>query len=161
VRNIWGRPRRCCGTAGYSSPECETAKAELFNPPPVRFTATGSMTVSRSGHTGDGLLPDGRVLIAGGVLDFGAGGTSSRFPKVPGAASAELYDPVSGQVYLDRQHERGTLWAYSDVAGSTVPSWSPERATRRSYSTPGPETFSVVGGEVLNAAMRPSHGDTA
>jgi hypothetical protein len=73
----------------------ETASAELFNPSTGRFMATGSMTISRSGHTAT-LLPDGRVLIAGGVLDFGAGGTFP-VPGGPGAASAELYDPVSGK----------------------------------------------------------------
>ena len=72
----------------------KTAKAELFKPSTGTFTATGSMTVSRTGHTAT-MLPDGRVLIAGGVLDFGAGGTVP-VPAGPGAASAELYDPVSG-----------------------------------------------------------------
>jgi hypothetical protein len=42
------------------------------------FTATGQMTTARSGHTAT-LLPDGKVLIAGG-----------------GSATVELYDPSTG-----------------------------------------------------------------
>jgi hypothetical protein len=43
-----------------------------------KFTATGNMTVARSGHTAT-LLQDGRVLITGG-----------------GSATVELYDPSTG-----------------------------------------------------------------
>jgi len=44
------------------------------------FTATGSMTVERGAHTAT-LLPDGRVLIAGGFNNLN---------------TAELYDPSTG-----------------------------------------------------------------
>ncbi|MCX6390140.1 MAG: hypothetical protein NT122_05835, partial [Solirubrobacterales bacterium] len=59
------------------------ASAELYDPASGTFTATGSMTVTRAYQTAT-LLPDGKVLIAGG--DDGSGSS---------AASAELYTPTS------------------------------------------------------------------
>jgi N-acetylneuraminic acid mutarotase len=60
------------------------ASAELFDPDSGAWTATGSMGEQRSSHTAT-LLPDGRVLVAGGdTAGWGA------------VASVELYDPASG-----------------------------------------------------------------
>lgn len=53
--------------------------AELFDPTTGTFTPTGRMATGRSDHTAT-ILPDGRVLIAGGA----------------GAVNAELYDPIAG-----------------------------------------------------------------
>ncbi len=60
------------------------ASAELYDPSSGTFTRTGDMTSPRIGHTAT-LLPDGRVLMAGG-LD----------PSANALISAELYDPASG-----------------------------------------------------------------
>jgi hypothetical protein len=57
--------------------------AELFDPRTGTFSPTVSMTMARAGPAVT-LLPDGRVLIAGGT---GPGGQR---------ASAELYDPRAG-----------------------------------------------------------------
>jgi hypothetical protein len=59
------------------------SEAELYDPTSGTWRTTGSMTGTRDGHTAT-LLPDGKVLVAGG------GG----FLTV--LASAELYDPASG-----------------------------------------------------------------
>jgi len=58
--------------------------AEIYDPVSGTFTPTGSLTEARVG--GEVVLPDGRVLLAGGI---GIGGTQT-------LASAEVYDPASG-----------------------------------------------------------------
>ena len=58
------------------------ASAELYDPATGTFTATGSMTIARSGATAT-LLNNGNVLVAGGV-------DATNTPL----ASAELYEPI-------------------------------------------------------------------
>ena len=63
-----------------------TSAVELFNSTTLTFANTGSMFQSvRYGHTSN-LLPNGKVLVAGGYQ------TSSSSPLL----SAELYDPTTG-----------------------------------------------------------------
>ncbi len=72
------------GYYGDALPATFPAAAELYDPAMGVFTATGSLaTGGRSGHTAT-LLPNGKVLIAGG----GNGGVS--------APGSELYDPATG-----------------------------------------------------------------
>ena len=61
------------------------------------FTATGSMAVPRAGHTA-ALLPNGKVLIAGG-----------------GSATVELYDPSTGTFTAT-----GAMTASKDVVSATL-----------------------------------------
>jgi hypothetical protein len=61
-----------------------TASAEIYDPAGGSFSDAGPMTTERFGHTAT-LLPDGRVLIAGGSSREGA------------LKSAELFDPATGQ----------------------------------------------------------------
>ena len=63
------------------------ASAEIFNPSTGRFTATGSLTTERYGQSAT-LLPEGRVLVAGGSNAFGR------------PLSTELYDPATGTFSL-------------------------------------------------------------
>lgn len=59
--------------------------AELYDPATGLFSLTGTMTSARQGPTAT-LLPNGQVLITGGVANVGGV-----------LDSAELYDPVTGQ----------------------------------------------------------------
>ena len=61
------------------------ASAELYDPRTGSFSATGSMAHARVYHTAT-LLPDGRVLIAGGENN----------DSNPWLSSAELYVPNTG-----------------------------------------------------------------
>jgi hypothetical protein len=67
--------------AGFRS---QLASAEIYDPGSGTFTATGSMSTPREGHTAT-MLRDGRVLIAGGSPN-----------GIQTTGSAEIYDPASG-----------------------------------------------------------------
>ena len=74
------------GSQSSVNPIVPLSSAEIYDPSTGTFTATGNMTMPRQSHTAT-LLPDGRVLIAGG----------SAGPASPGAlGSAEIYDPSTG-----------------------------------------------------------------
>ena len=63
-----------------------TPTAELYDPASGSWTTTGSLAQQRHQHTAT-LLPNGKVLVAGGDGHYSGGGVQ---------ASAELYDPTSG-----------------------------------------------------------------
>ena len=63
------------------------ASAELYDPAAGTWSYTGPMKAKRIKHTAT-LLPNGKVLVAGG--DDGSGSASGVY------ASAELYDPAAG-----------------------------------------------------------------
>jgi Kelch motif len=62
---------------------------DYYDPSTQRFTSTGTMTVPR-GKFGGALLPDGRVLVAGGQIG-GAWG--------PRVASTQIYDPQAARFH--------------------------------------------------------------
>ncbi|HXR75333.1 MAG TPA: kelch repeat-containing protein [Bryobacteraceae bacterium] len=77
-------------TGGYAVPAGFPvwASAELYDPLTGKFALTGSMTTPRAGHTAT-LLPDGKVLIAGGFVSNALGSLANI------VATAELYDPFT------------------------------------------------------------------
>ncbi len=73
---------------GFGGDNCITClnTAEIYDPSAGTFTATGKMTSGRAYH-GATLLPNGKVLIAGGRKDNTPTGTLN---------TAEIYDPSTG-----------------------------------------------------------------
>ena len=61
--------------------------AELYDPATGMWTATGSMATAREQHTAT-LLPNGQVLVAGGLYDY--------LGDLHRVVLSELYDPASG-----------------------------------------------------------------
>jgi len=102
--------------------------AELYDPATGQWSATGSLTAPRVAHTTT-LLPDGRVLAAGGFND-GRDNTS-----------AEVYDPATGSwsvadsMNSSRSFHTATLLTNGKVlvAGGSSPSGSLNNAELYTY----------------------------
>jgi hypothetical protein len=101
--------------AGGSDYTCDlsgcpaVATAELYDPATHTFTATGSMAWTRLGASAT-LLSDGRVLVVGGY-----GCLASKCKDDHGhsnwTATAEVYDPASGQFTLTGSMSTPRCWA--------------------------------------------------
>jgi hypothetical protein len=91
------------GLATSASGAAGQAAKVAVSGPANTWVSTGSMAVARSGHTAT-LLPDGKVLVAGGAT-----------------ASAELYDPArgrwspTGSLSVARSDATATLLTDGDV----------------------------------------------
>ena len=86
--------RELCGQpSGSPSVDCTNplASAELYDPQTGAWSATQDMLAPRAGHTAT-LLPDGRVLVAGGNGSADVNPCGCHAPL----GTAELYDPASG-----------------------------------------------------------------
>ncbi len=142
-----------------SSPCTVLSSAQLYDPRTGTWTTTENMATARIRHTAT-LLPNGRVLVAGGFTN-GAPFTS--------ITSAEIYDPASGtwspaaSMGLSRQGHTATLLAGPTsvcgtncgkvlVAGGSAPAHAP-RNTSELYD-PASNTWAPTG---LLAATRSLH----
>jgi WD40 repeat protein len=113
----------------------DNAEAEIYNPAAGTWTETGSMHVEREQFTAT-LLPDGQVLVAGGLNEGGSDGGN-----VTTYAEAELYDPASG------------TW-------STTGSMSEPRSGQTATLLPGPDWVLVAGGsgDATSEVYQPASG---
>jgi Galactose oxidase, central domain len=73
-----------------------TSNSIQVSPPASGFTATGSMLNARASHTAT-VLNDGRVLVLGGMHSERNFGCPTCGSEVIALASAELYDPATGE----------------------------------------------------------------
>jgi len=105
---------------------------------PGNFTATGDMTAARNMHTAT-LLPNGRVLIAGGFPAFPIG------PVLP-VASAELYDPSTGTFTATGDMTTARAWhaAVLLADGRVLIAGGDSLASAELYD-PATGTFTAVG----------------
>ncbi len=92
VAGGWGR---------QGSREVALNSAELYDPANGTWVDKGSLNVARFMHTAT-LLPDGKVLVAGGVAGFPQ-------PSWNVINTAELYDPDTGQWSLVGSLNKGTF----------------------------------------------------
>ena len=102
--------------ATQNDPSCAVHAAEIWDPDTETFTVVASHELSRIYHSTSSLLPDGRILTAGGE---GAGG-------IGGLHTAEIYSPP----YLFKG-ARPTISAIPTAAvyGSTFEVVTPNAAT--------------------------------
>src|SRR5215469_8084836 len=83
------------GSCGFAFPLVSTANSNLFLTSTVKFSTTGSMSVSRFGHSAT-LLLNGEVLMAGGGHSIRLCRSLWPLPNVQPLVSAELYTPSTG-----------------------------------------------------------------
>jgi WD40 repeat protein len=116
------------------------ATAELYDPASGTWTTTGSLATAREAHTAT-LLPNGKVLVAGGQDRLGAGTL----------ADSELYDPASGtwtttgSLVTARQRHTSALLLNGKVLVMAGDQSSQPLASAELYD-PASQTWTATGG---------------
>jgi hypothetical protein len=147
-------PCSTCGGPGIGSGPV----AEVYNPVTGTFAPTGSMIIPRVGFSAT-LLPNGKVLIAGGTC-------CDIYPPV-NPTSAELYDPSTGTFTLTgdmingREGHTATLLSDGKVliAGGYLNDLGVSWVTTAELYDPATGTFSAAGTEAIPGALGISLAD--
>ena len=133
-----GKVLVAAGQTGASPPGGLATDGEVYDPTADTWTATGSLSDPRWGHTAT-LLPSGLVLVAGGIDQNGF------------APRTELYNPVAntwsagGGLLTNRRAHTATLLASGKVllAGGSSPGPSPTNSAE--LYDPSTNTSSAAG----------------
>jgi N-acetylneuraminic acid mutarotase len=159
------------GEPGGSGPTAAPVNStEIFDPVGGTWTPIGSMTVARSRHSAT-LLPNGKLLVAGGYNQNGGGLV---------LASAEIYDPVAatwtltGSMSVARELQSATLLPNGkvlvagglDAVGTSASAeiYDPVAATwtltgSMSAARQGPSATLLANGTVLVAGGGPANAE--
>jgi len=142
-----------CQAAATPATACGplTAAAELYDPSRNKWSATADMTVARVGHSAT-LLPDGKVLVAGGCAAPPAGSPGC-FPATE-QRSAELYDPSSGKWSPTGEMTVGHLRHSATLLPSTLTATCGAVLAVGSSIDPSNNTAGEADAEVYDAASR-------
>ncbi len=140
-----------------NGPRTLTAGCEIYDPSLDTWSATGALTVPRANHAAI-LLPDGHVLVSGGVTGSGV--------LISTVSGCERFDPASGTwssvgaMALDRSGH--TLTLLPDGGALAVGGYSQPNLGSNPVSTAECERFSALSGTwTVTASMsidRSYHG---
>ena len=120
------------------------SSAEIYDPVTGTFAPTGNLTRARTEHTAT-LLPDGRVLIAGG---FGPRESTPGCPPSCQLTSAEIYDPSSGTFTVTgNMIAPGGLAVLLPNGKVFISGWAPFGAVQAELYDPSRGIFSATAAE--------------
>ncbi|WP_240487308.1 kelch repeat-containing protein, partial [Hyalangium minutum] len=145
--------------AGGSGPSGELANTEVYDPDREEWSPSGPMATARARHTATP-LPGGKVLVTGGL------GPTSEL-DVGGLASAEVYDPATGEWSLTgpmdtgRMHHTATLLRSGEVLAVGGYNWPDGRLASAEVYNPAALVVTSPANHSTTKNHRPIYCGTA